>query len=66
MRLLGGLGLLAPVAFLILLFAAPAAMVSWVDDGSRSIVVAVGAAAIGVWLTAIIVLIYVRSAIGGS
>ena len=59
MRLLGGLGLLAPVAFLILLFAAPAALVSWVDDGSRSILVAVGAAAIGVWLTAIITLIYV-------
>ena len=59
MRLLGGLGLLAPVAFLILLFAAPAALVSWVDDGSRSILVAVGAAAIGVWLTAIITLVYV-------
>src|SRR6476469_197956 len=59
MRLLGGLGLLAPVAFLILLFAAPAALVSWVDDGSRSILVAVGAAAIGVWLTAIITLFYV-------
>jgi hypothetical protein len=59
MRLLGGLGLLAPVAFLVVLFAAPAALVSWVDDGSRSILVAVGAAAIGVWLTAIITLVYV-------
>lgn len=59
MRLLGGLGLLAPVAFLIVLLAAPRALDSWSDDGTQSILAAVATAAVGVWLTLLIVMLYV-------
>ena len=60
MRLLGGLGLVAPVVLLAVFFGMPSAVDSWVDEGSRSIVAAVAAGAIGVSLTAIIVFLYVR------
>jgi diguanylate cyclase (GGDEF)-like protein len=59
LRLLGGLGLLALVAMTVVLLAAPNAFVSWVDEGSQSILAAIAAAAIGVWLTVLIVLTYV-------
>jgi diguanylate cyclase (GGDEF)-like protein len=59
LRLLGGLGLLAAVAFGVVLAVAPNALSSWTDDGSQSILAAVAAAAIGVWLTSLVVLAYV-------
>jgi diguanylate cyclase (GGDEF)-like protein len=58
MRLLGGLGLLAPVAFVIVVLAAPTAVSPWFGEGTQSILAAVAAAAVGVWLTVVIVLIY--------
>jgi diguanylate cyclase (GGDEF)-like protein len=57
--LLGGLGLIALVAITVVLLAAPNAWVSWVDEGSQSILAAIAAAAVGVWLTVLIVLTYV-------
>ena len=59
LRLLGGLGLIALVAITVVLLAAPNALVSWVDGGSQSILAAIAAAAVGVWLTVLIVLTYV-------
>ncbi|HET9347444.1 MAG TPA: diguanylate cyclase [Candidatus Limnocylindrales bacterium] len=59
LRLLGGLGLLALVAFGVVLAVAPNALHSWVDEGSQSILAAVAAAAIGVWLTSLVVLCYI-------
>jgi diguanylate cyclase (GGDEF)-like protein len=59
LRLLGGLGLLAGVAFGVVLVVAPNALNSWVDEGSQSILAAIAAAAIGVWLTSLVVLAYV-------
>ena len=59
LRLLGGLGLLASVAFVVVLLAAPTALYSWTDDGTASMLAAVAAAAVGVWLTVLIVLFYV-------
>jgi len=60
MRLLGALGLLAPVAFVSLWIAMPTAFQSWVDDGSRSIVASIAAGSLGVSLTAGLVFLYVR------
>ena len=60
MRLLGALGLLAPVAFVSLWIAMPAAFQLWVDDGSRSIVASIAAGSLGVSLTAGLVFLYVR------
>jgi diguanylate cyclase (GGDEF)-like protein len=60
MRLLGGLGLLAPISLLVVWLAFPDAINSRTDDGSRSILVAIVAGAIGVSLTAGIVFLYVR------
>jgi diguanylate cyclase (GGDEF)-like protein len=60
MRLLGGLGLVAPVALLAVLIGMPSAVDSWVDDGTRSIVAAIAAGSIGVSLTATVVFLYVR------
>ncbi len=60
LRLLGGLGLLAPVAFVVLWIAMPGALVSWVDDGARSVIAAIAAGILGVSLTAGIVFLYVR------
>src|SRR5215207_2804726 len=59
MRLLGGLGLVAPVAFSALFMMVPTAVDSWVDEGVRSILAAVVAAAAGVSLTALLMLVYV-------
>ncbi len=60
LRLLGGLGLLAPVAFVVLWISMPGALVSWVDDGARSVIAAIAAGILGVSLTAGIVFLYVR------
>jgi diguanylate cyclase (GGDEF)-like protein len=59
MRLLGGLGLAAPVAFLVVYLAMPTALESWIDEGNRSIVAALAAGAIGVSLTAMLLLAYI-------
>jgi len=60
MRLLGALGLLAPVAFVCLWIGMPGAFDSWADDASRSIVAAVAAGILGVSMTAGIVFFYIR------
>jgi diguanylate cyclase (GGDEF)-like protein len=59
MRLLGGLGLLASVAFIVMLLAAPFAVGSQLDPSAQSALSAVAAATIAVLLTVLIVLIYV-------
>jgi diguanylate cyclase (GGDEF)-like protein len=59
MRLLGGLGLAAPVALVIVYLAMPTALNSWLDGGTRSIVAAVVAGTIGVSLTAMLLFAYV-------
>ena len=60
MRLLGGLGLLAPISLLAVWIAIPDAIDSWTGDGTRSILSAVLAGVMGVSLTAGIVFLYVR------
>jgi diguanylate cyclase (GGDEF)-like protein len=60
MRLLGALGLLAPVAFVSLWIGVPGAIDSLIDEGSRSIVAALAAGILGVSLTAGIVFFYIR------
>src|SRR5690242_12341285 len=60
MRLLAGLGLLAPVSLIALWIAMPDAIQSWTDDGTRSIVAAAVAAMIGVSLTSVLVFLYMR------
>src|SRR3954452_2431408 len=60
MRLIGVLALAAPVALGLLLVAAPDALASWLDPGSRSILAALVAGIVGVWLTAILVGGYFR------
>jgi diguanylate cyclase (GGDEF)-like protein len=60
MRLLGGLGLLAPLVMVGLWFATPRAVDSWFDPATRAIVAAVVAALAGVSLTASLVFLYVR------
>ena len=60
MRLLAALGLLAPISLLGLWVAAPEAIDSWTDEGTRSILAAVAAGTIGVSLTSIIVFVYVQ------
>jgi diguanylate cyclase (GGDEF)-like protein len=59
MRLLGGLGLLASVAFIVILLAGPFAVGSQLDPSTQSALSAVAAATIAVLLTVLIVLIYV-------
>ncbi len=54
MRLLGVLALVAPVMVGMLFLANPELTASWVDDGSRSVVAAVTAVAIGVALASLI------------
>jgi diguanylate cyclase (GGDEF)-like protein len=54
MRLLGGLGLLAPAVLAGLYLAAPAVLTSWVDEGSQSVLAAVAAGTIGVSTAAIV------------
>ncbi len=58
MRLVGGLGLAAPVALVLLLIFMPDAADSWWDEGIRSGVAAIVAGTIGVSLTALVVLTY--------
>ncbi|HET9435576.1 MAG TPA: diguanylate cyclase [Candidatus Limnocylindrales bacterium] len=58
MRLLAGLGLLAPAALVVLYVAMPSAFDSWLDEGERSILAAVAAATVGVSLTAALMLVY--------
>jgi two-component system cell cycle response regulator len=65
MRVLAGLGLVAPVGVALLLIVEPGALESWVDEGSRSIVAAFAAGAMGVSLTAMLVLGYVRMRLYG-
>ncbi|MEO5941224.1 MAG: diguanylate cyclase, partial [Candidatus Limnocylindrales bacterium] len=60
LRLLGGLGLLAPISLLVVWIAVPEAIVSWTDDGTRSIIAAGVAGTMGVSLTACLVFMYVR------
>jgi diguanylate cyclase (GGDEF)-like protein len=64
MRLLGGLGLLAPVALALLFIGMPDAAQSWVDDGLRSLLAAVVAASFGVSATALVVTFYLRMRFG--
>jgi diguanylate cyclase (GGDEF)-like protein len=58
MRLLAGLGLLAPIALLAVWIARPDAIDSWTDEGTRSILAAIVAGSIGVSLTAVLVFVY--------
>src|SRR6478752_7701069 len=60
MRLLGVLALVAPVMVGILFIANPGLTASWVADGSRSVVAAITAVAIGVALTSFIAWTMVR------
>jgi diguanylate cyclase (GGDEF)-like protein len=60
MRLLGGLGLVAPVLLVSMLLFMPSAIDSWFQEGIRSVVAAVAAGAMGVSLTAILVANYSR------
>jgi diguanylate cyclase (GGDEF)-like protein len=60
MRLLGALGLLAPVAFVSLWIGMPSAFDSWVDEGARSVLAACAGGVLGVSLTAGLVFLYVR------
>ncbi|HLO35640.1 MAG TPA: diguanylate cyclase, partial [Candidatus Deferrimicrobium sp.] len=60
MRLLGGLGLLAPLSLLAVWIARPDAIDAWTDEGSRSILAALVAGTMGVSLTAGLVFLYVR------
>jgi diguanylate cyclase (GGDEF)-like protein len=65
MRLLGGLGLLAPISLLVVWISVPEAIDSWTNEGSRSILAAIVAGAIGVSLTAGIVFLYIRLRLRG-
>jgi diguanylate cyclase (GGDEF)-like protein len=60
MRILGGLGLLAPVGLVVLVFLDPRALDAWFEHGTRSIIAAVVAATMGVSLTCVLVFGYVR------
>jgi diguanylate cyclase (GGDEF)-like protein len=60
MRLLGGLGLAAPVMLIVLFIAMPSALNSWVDEGLRSGVAAVAAGTVGVSLTSVLVAAWSR------
>jgi diguanylate cyclase (GGDEF)-like protein len=60
MRLLGGLGLAAPVLLIALLIAVPSALNSWIDEGLRSVVAAIAAGVVGVSLTSVLVATWSR------
>ncbi len=55
MRLIGVLALAAPVAIGALALFVPDALISWIDEGVRSVLAAIAAGAIGVSLTALVV-----------
>ncbi len=63
-RLLAGLGVLAPVVFGLVLVAVPGTLSSWFDEGIRSIGAALVAGVLGVSLTAVLVATYLRFRIG--
>ena len=60
MRLLGGLGLAAPVGLALVFFAAPDALDAWATDGTRAVVSGFAALVAGVSLSASVVFAYVR------
>jgi diguanylate cyclase (GGDEF)-like protein len=60
MRLLGGLGLLAPLSLLVVWIAIPETIDSWTSEGARSLIAALLAGTVGVSLTAGIVFVHVR------
>jgi diguanylate cyclase (GGDEF)-like protein len=60
MRLLGVLGLVAPATAIVLLTVVPGSIVSWFDEGLRSVIAAVAAAMFGVALTSILLFVHVR------
>jgi diguanylate cyclase (GGDEF)-like protein len=60
MRLIGVLALAAPVAIGALALFAPDALISWIDEGIRSVLAAIAAGAIGVSLTALVVGAHLR------
>src|SRR5829696_968706 len=60
MRLLGGLGLLAPLSLLVLWVARPELIDSWTDGSARAILTMMVAGLLGVSLTAISIFTYVR------
>ncbi|MDQ2965100.1 MAG: diguanylate cyclase [Chloroflexota bacterium] len=60
MRILGGLGLLAPVGLVVLVFLDPHAMDAWFEHGTHSLIAAVVAGVIGVSLTSLLVFGFVR------
>ncbi len=64
MRLLGGLGLLAPISLLVVWMAVPSAIDSWTDEGTRSIIASLVAGTMGVSLTAGLIFMYVRLRLG--
>lgn len=64
MRLLGVLALAAPFALGLLLVVQPSALMTALDDATRSAFVALGAACIGVSLTALVVATYFRFRFG--
>jgi diguanylate cyclase (GGDEF)-like protein len=59
LRVLGGLGLLALAAFGVVLVVAPNALDAGASSVSQSIIAALAAATVGVWLTSFAVLVYV-------
>ena len=60
MRLLGGLGLAAPVGLALVFFAAPDALDAWATNGTRAVVSGFAALVAGVSLSASVVFAYVR------
>jgi diguanylate cyclase (GGDEF)-like protein len=63
-RLLVGLGLVAPVSLLLLALLMPHAVISWFDEGFQSVIAAVVASTLGVSLTAVVVSLYMRLRLG--
>ena len=64
-RLLLGLGLVAPVVLLLVLLTMPAALDSWAVGETRSIVAAIASGSIGVSLTAVVFFAYIRFRLWG-
>ena len=60
LRLLGGLGFVAPVALALMLFAVPDALGPWAFGASRDVLLSLSALVAGVSLTAVVVFAYVR------
>jgi len=63
-RLLVALGLLGPAAVAVLVLVAPETFASWIADGTASILAALTAGTVGVSLTAIVTLGYIRLKFG--